>query len=307
MLIRHLSYFVALARERHFARAAEVCNVAQPTLSAAIRKLEEDLQARLVVRGHRYIGLTPEGERLLAWGRQILTDYNSLREDLSQLRQGLAGTLRLGVIPAAMPCVSFLTARFCRDHPAADVEIRSMTSRAIQVGLDAFEIDGGVTYLENEPLEHVRRTPLYLERYVFVARRDHPFAGRRSVTWSEAAGERLCLLGEDMQNRRILNNVATSIGITLAPLVVSNSFLAIFSHLRHGEWSSIMPHTFTYALGGASDLLAIELVEPVHTQAIGLVLSNRDPPTPMANALLASARECERDQDFKDFTPPHAD
>src|ERR1700729_2871285 len=73
MLIRHLFYFVTLARERHFARAAEASNVAQPTLSAAIRKLEEDLEARLVIRNHQFVGLTPEGERVLAWGRQMAT------------------------------------------------------------------------------------------------------------------------------------------------------------------------------------------------------------------------------------------
>jgi len=301
MLVRHLSYFVTLARERHFARAAEACNIAQPTLSAAIRKLEEDLEARLVIRDHHFVGLTPEGERVLAWGRQILTDYNSLREDLSRLRQGIVGTLRLGVIPAAMPSVSFLTARFCKDHPLADVEIHSLNSRAIQRALDAFELDGGLTYLENEPLENVRRVPLYHEHYVFVTRREHPFAARRTVTWSEAAGERLCLLSEDMQNRRILNNILTSIGITIAPPIVSNSFLGIFSHLRHGEFSSIVPHTFSYIFGGMPDLVTIDLVEPAHSQAIGLVLSNREPPSPMASALLASV--LESDLDF-DFNPP---
>jgi DNA-binding transcriptional LysR family regulator len=290
MLVRHLSYFVTLARERHFARAAEACNIAQPTLSAAIHKLEEDLQARLVIRGHRFVGLTPEGERVLAWGRQILTDYSSLREDLSSLRQGLVGVLRLGVIPAAMPLVSFLTARFCEVHPLADVDVRSMTSRAIQKGLDDFEIDGGLTYLENEPLENVQRVPLYEERYVFVTGRGHPFAARRTVTWTEAAAERLCLLSEDMQHRRVLNNVATSIGIALTPHVVSNSFLSIYSHLRHGEWSSIVPHTFFYLMGATPDLVAIDLVEPLHSQQIGLLLSNREPPSPMASALRNSVR-----------------
>src|SRR5262245_43904475 len=69
MLVRHLSYFITLAKERHFARAADACNIAQPTLSAAIRKLEDDLGARLVVRGQRFVGLTAEGEKLLVWGR----------------------------------------------------------------------------------------------------------------------------------------------------------------------------------------------------------------------------------------------
>lgn len=298
MLIRHLSFFVALARERHFARAAAACNVAQPTLSAAIRKLEEELDVRLVVRDHRYVGLTEEGEKLLAWGRQILTDYNSLRDDLSGLRRGLMGTLRLGVIPATMPAVSFVTARFCAAHPAATVEIRSMTSRAIQHALDAFELDGGMTYLENEPLEKVRKIPLYRERYVFMARRGHKAAGQPTITWKEAAAERLCLLSEEMQNRRIINKLAASAGIAIAPRAVSNSFLGIFSHLLHGEWASIVPHTFAYVFAGVPDLVAVDLVEPAHSEAIGLVLSDREPLSPMANALLASFRAADLEREF---------
>ena len=79
MFLRHLSYFVTLAREKHFARAAEACHISQPTLSAAIRKLEDDLQVRLVLRGHRFLGLTAEGERVLTWAQQILNDYMACR------------------------------------------------------------------------------------------------------------------------------------------------------------------------------------------------------------------------------------
>ena len=293
MLVRHLSYFVTLARERHFARAAEACNIAQPTLSAAIRKLEEDLDVRLVDRRHRFVGLTPEGEKLLAWGRQILTDYTSLRDDLTGLRRGLTGTLRLGVIPAAMPAVSFVTARVSALHPDATIDIQSMTSRAIQRALDAFEIDGGMTYLDNEPLENVRRVPLYRERYMFVAHRQHRFAARKSVGWKEAAVERLCLLAPDMQNRRIIDKLAASIGVAVRPRIVSNSFLSICSHLRHGDCASIVPHTLFYVFGVLPDLVAIDLVRPVHTQAIGLVLSDRNPPSPMAGALLSSLADAD--------------
>src|SRR3546814_5736968 len=86
-----------------------------------------------------FTGLTPEGEKLLAWSRQILTDYQSLITDLAGARTGLVGELRFGVIPAAMPAVSFITARFCDANPGATVSIRSLTSRAIAEGLDAFE------------------------------------------------------------------------------------------------------------------------------------------------------------------------
>jgi DNA-binding transcriptional LysR family regulator len=298
MLVRHLSYFVMLARERHFAHAAEACNIAQPTLSAAIRKLEEDLGVRLVVRSHRFVGLTPEGEKLLAWGRQILTDYNSLRDDLTGMRRGLTGTLRLGIVPAAMPAVSLLTARFSSAHPSAAIEVQSMTSRAIQVALDTFEIDGGMTYLENEPLENVRRVPLYRERYVFICNRGHAIAACGTITWKQAAAQRLCLLSEDMQNRRIIDKLTASIGVTIRPEVVSNSFLGVCSHVRHGEWASIVPHTFFYVFGGAPDLVAIDLVEPIHSQSIGLVLSDRDPPSPMAGALLGSILDADLEADL---------
>jgi DNA-binding transcriptional LysR family regulator len=298
MLIRHLSYFIALAREQHFARAAQASNITQPTLTAAIKKLEEDLGVRLVVRDRRFVRLTDEGQKLLLWGRQILVDYDSLKDELGGLRRGLTGTLHLGVIPAAMAAVPLLTAKFAAAHPAAHVELRSMTSRAIERGLEAFEIDAGVTYLDNEPLQNVRKVPLYRERYVFVARRGHPSAADATITWKQAASERLCLLSEDMQNRRIINKVAASIGVTIKADVVSNSFLAILSHVRHGEWASIVPHTFARQFFSAGDLVAVDIIEPIHTQTIGLVLSDREPLSPMSGALLGSVADADLEREL---------
>ncbi len=296
MLIRHLSYFVTLAREKHYARAASACNIAQPTLSAAVRKLEEDLQVHLVVRGHRFIGLTPDGEKVLKWGQRILVDYASLQEGLSGSHRGLTGTLRLGVIPAAMTAVPFLTAHFSASHPAVFVDIQSMPSRAIQHGIDAFEIDSALTYLDNEPLENVRQAPLYQERYVFITRRGNRYTGSQTITWAEAVQERLCLLSESMQYRRIIDKIAASAGLQIGANVVTNSFFSVCSHLMQGEWSSIVPHTFPLALGRSSDLVAIPLVEPLATQSIGLVLSSRDPLSPIAGALMEIALKVNFEQ-----------
>lgn len=298
MLVRHLSYFATLARERHFARAAELCNITQPTLSAAIRKLEEDLGVPLVVRSRRFLGLTGEGEKVLAWSRQILKNYTNLRDDLSGMRHGLSGTLHLGVIPAAMPAVAFVTARLVRRHPQARVEIRSMTSRAIQGALDRLEIDGGMTYLDNEPLEHVRRLPLYREHFLFAVRRDHTLVAQAEITWSEAAAQRLCLLSEDMQNRRIIDGLARLAGITVRPEIVSNSFVGICAHLRQGGWASIVPHTLFTVFGAASDLVGLRLVAPVHDQPVGLVVSDRDPPSPMATALLTAVGDTDLEDEI---------
>jgi DNA-binding transcriptional LysR family regulator len=286
MLIRHLKFFVTLAEEQHFGRAAELCSVTQPTLSQAIRKLEEDLNLSLIVRGHRFLSLTAEGEKVLRWGRQILADYESLHDDLrGKKKGGLTGTLRLGVIPAAMPSVSFVTEQFEDRNPLVQIEIRSMSSRAIEKSLETFEIDGGLTYLDNEPLDNVRRFPLYRERYVFACRSDRPLAKAQTVRWAEAVTQPLCLLSDDMQNRRILNGIAAGAGVELRPKVVSNSFLGVASHLRRGLWCAIVPHTFGFVFGRADDLVLLDMVDPVHHQAIGLVLADRLPQSPMVLAL----------------------
>jgi DNA-binding transcriptional LysR family regulator len=94
MVIRHLQYLTALARERHFARAAVMCNVTQPTLSAGIKQLEESLGVLIVERGQRFLGLTAEGERVLASAQRALIDYSGLQQELSEMREGLVGQLR---------------------------------------------------------------------------------------------------------------------------------------------------------------------------------------------------------------------
>jgi DNA-binding transcriptional LysR family regulator len=164
-----------------------------------------------------------------------------------------------------------------------------MTSIAIQKGLDEFELDAGFTYLDNEPLDNVRTKQLYRERYLFVTNINNSHAQRSSITWREAVRERLCLLTEDMQNRRVLNMIVDSMAVAMRPTVVSNSFLGVCSHVSLGSWSSIVPHTFAYIFSGCSDLKLIELVEPAHSQMVGLVTSNRDPLTPLAKAFMASA------------------
>jgi DNA-binding transcriptional LysR family regulator len=290
MFVRQMSYLVALAREKHFARAAEACHATQSTLSAGLKALERELDMRLVVREPRFMGLTAEGERVVDWAHQIIADYDNLRQDLEGFREGLKGTLRLGVIPAAQPMVARLTAPFTRKHPYVSIDVRSMTSADIQRGLDKFELDAGLTYLDNEPLQNVQRQLLYRERYLFVTNKDAPLAKEAAIRWRDASDVNLCLLSEDMQNRRVLNNLAQSIGLELKPSVTTNSFLAICSHVCSGEWSSIVPHTFSFIFSGCEDLALIDLVEPVHTQGIGIVASDRDPLPPLARALMASAK-----------------
>ena len=113
MDIRQLQYLAALAREKHFTRAAQACNVTQPTLSGRIRQLEQELGVPIVARGQRFFGLTPEGDRVLKWAHLILDNWHSLNQELGQIRNtkgDLVGRITLGVIPSALPKVAPITA-----------------------------------------------------------------------------------------------------------------------------------------------------------------------------------------------------
>jgi DNA-binding transcriptional LysR family regulator len=204
MIIRHLQYLSALARERHFARAAAVCNVTQSTLSAGIKQLEEILGVLIVERGQRFIGLSEEGERVLAWAQRVLVDYGGLQQELSEMREGMVGQLRIGAIPVTLPIVPLLTVPFAQRHQRTDIVVTSQISIEIQRRLDVF-------------------------------------GGRPAVGWAEAATLPLCLLTPDMQNRRILDMHFHEAGAEIHASVETNSLLTLWSHLRFGHWSSVVP------------------------------------------------------------------
>lgn len=289
-MIDKLEMFIALANERHFGRAAEVCGVAQPTLSSAIRHLEDQLGVQLVFRGSRFQGLTPEGLRVLDWARRIVGDTRALREEMRAVRSGLSGNLRLGVIPTALPMVADLTAPFTLRHPNVRVTVLSRTSAEILTGIERLELDAGITYLDNEPLGRVTTVPLYPEFYRLLCAPGSALAQRDQVTWAELAEQPLCLLTSDMQNRRIINQHLAEAGVLVAPSVESNSTITLISHVMSGRWASILPKKLADLFIITSSLHAIPIVGPEVEHLVGLIAAHREPHTPTLAALLNAAR-----------------
>lgn len=291
MLVQQLTYLSALARERHFGRAADACHVTQPTLSAGLRRLEEELGVPLVRRGRRYEGLTAEGERILAWAHRLLADVEGLRADVRVMRDGLVGRLRIGAIPTSLPIVSLLTAPLLRAHPDLDLAVQSMTSRQIEEGLRDARLDVGLTYLDNEPLVGVRTRRLYEERYLYLVQRDGPHAGAAEVGWAEVAGERLCLLSPDMQHRRILDAVFRAARARPRPMLETNSITTLYAHVRDGLAAGVMPQTWLHLFGLPEGVRAIPLRDPLVRHAIGVVWPDRDPEPLLARAFVDSVRD----------------
>jgi DNA-binding transcriptional LysR family regulator len=290
-VIDKLEYLLALARERNFSRAAEQCGVTQPAFSAGIKQLEEILGALLVQRTSRFIGFTAEGERVLEWARSIVADSRAMKEELQALRHGLSGHLRIAAIPTALAMTSALTTPYRARHPNVKFTIVSATSIEVLQMIENLEVDAGLTYLDNEPIGRVRTVPLYLEQYRLLTSETSPLGDRDKVTWAEVAAIPLCLLTPDMQNRRIIDDLLQRSGQgPPEPTLESNSMIVLFSHVRTGRWASVMPAKIAETLGLSEHLRSIPIVEPEAVHEIGLVVSDRDPTTPLISALVDEAK-----------------
>src|SRR3954451_15611440 len=184
-LIEKLELLLALAKERHFGRAAEACGVTQPTMSTSLKQLEEILGVMLVQRGSRFQGFTPEGERTLDWARRIVGDARAMRQEINSLKDKLSGEIRIAAIPTVLGMVAQLATPFRARHAEVRFQIVSCTSTAVLGLLDNLEVDAGLTYLENEPLGKVRSIPLYDESYRLVTSHDGMFGDCDQVTWQE--------------------------------------------------------------------------------------------------------------------------
>lgn len=290
MISRKYLYLIALAREKHFGRAAAACHVSPSTLSAAIRDLETELGVAVVERGKQFAGLTAEGRSVVEYAQRMAASAEGLKQELSSLRDGLTGRLRLGVIPTALTVVAALTASFARRHARVTAEVLSLTTDEILARLRRFELDAGIVYVESAQAAGLSIVPIWRERHVLLTAANGRFAGREAVSWAEAATASLCLLTPDMQNRKTIDAVFAGVGANVTPMLETNSIISILAHVGSGHWSSIVPRSVLEQVGTPPGVIAIELVEPAVDWATGLVTLAREPQAPMVASLVAEAR-----------------
>ena len=289
-MIDKLEFLLALARARNFRRAAEMCGVSQPSLSAGIRNLEETLGLMLVRRSSRFQGFTPEGERVLDWATRIVGDAHALRDEARALRKGFTGELRIASIPTALPYLPRLTTLYRLLHPEVRITILSRSSIEILDMLGTLEADVGVTYLDNETIGRLRSVPLYSESYRLLTTETGPMSQRRHVTWAEASTLSLCLLTPDMQNRRIIDRLLTPVGTAPRPCMMeSDSVISLITHVAEGEWVTIVSDAIARSIATMPRLRAIPIIKPDAAFTVGLVTLDRQPNAPTVAALLVAA------------------
>jgi LysR family hydrogen peroxide-inducible transcriptional activator len=195
MTLTELKYIVAVARERHFGRAAEACFVSQPTLSVAIKKLEDELGVVLFERGSTEVSLTPSGERIVVQAQRVLDEAARVKELAKQGKDPLNGALRLGVIYTIGPyLLPGLVRQLLKDAPQMPLLLNeNFTVRLLEL-LKNGEIDVAILALPL-PDSGVVIQPVYDEEFVVAVPRSHPWAKRRAVAADDLKKETMLLLG----------------------------------------------------------------------------------------------------------------
>jgi DNA-binding transcriptional LysR family regulator len=286
-MISKLEFLIAVAQEKHFGRAAAACGVTQPTLSIGLKQLEAELGVTLVRRGHRFLGFTSEGERVLEGARRLLSDIRAMQADVEMLKQGMTGHLRIAAIPTALPMVAALTDSFHARHPDVRYTVLSRTSEEILELLANLEVDIGLTYVDNEPLGNVMAIPLYRERFCLLAAKNSAVDCRKTITWDEVANTPLCLLTRDTQTRRILDRQLNATQAATSIMLESDAIAVLLTHILTGQWAAVLPENLMALFRLTPQLRAIPIVEPDIINTIGLIVGPREPRPPLVSAMIA--------------------
>lgn len=195
MTLTELKYIVAVAREKHFGKAAEACFVSQPTLSVAIKKLEEELELKLFERNASEVAVTPLGEEIVRQAQVVLEQAASIKEIAKRGKDPLAGPLRLGVIYTIGPYLLPDLVRQVIEHtPQMPLMLQENLTAKLLEQLRLGEIDAAIL-AEPFPDTNLAIAPLYDEPFVAVVPVAHPLAQRDSITSEELKQETMLLLG----------------------------------------------------------------------------------------------------------------
>ena len=195
MTLTELKYIVALAREKHFGRAAEACFVSQPTLSVGIKNLEEELQVKLFERSANEVAVTPLGEDIIRQAQSVLEQAANIKEIAKRGKDPLAGPLRLGVIYTIAPYLLPELVRHSIDmSPQMPLMLQENFTVKLLEMLRTGEIDCAIM-AEPFPDTGLATAPLYDEPFMAALPSSHPLAGRDSISATELKAETMLLLG----------------------------------------------------------------------------------------------------------------
>ncbi|MEY4584291.1 MAG: hypothetical protein RJB10_788 [Pseudomonadota bacterium] len=278
-LLASLRYLVALDEHKHFGRAALACHITQPALSNALRALEQEFGTTIINRGRVYVGLTPEGERVLATAQRMMHERELLQQDLRSVASKPVGNIVIGAVPTAVPIAARFAAMLQAKHPGIMPTVLSMTSDEIENGLEKLSLDLGLGYTDRLQAKTLRLRSLaqYTEHYFLVRKSAKSNLGNllkigSKTSWKQAGTLPLCLLTPDMHNRTIVDAAFAEAGVTVQAIIETNSLLTLAVSVVAGEVCSILPGAMLDTVRGYAELEALALEGPWVATPIGFMM-----------------------------------
>ncbi len=196
MTLQQLEYILAVNRFRHFAKAAEYCRVTQPTLSAMIQKLEEELDTQIFDRSQQPVRPTPIGSRIIEQAQNVSVQANRIRSIIEEEKHSLTGSFTLGILPTIAP---YLLPRFfpqlMKKYPQLDIRVIEMKTNDIKKSLQDGKIDAGIV-ASLAGMEEFLQTSLFYEQFFAYISREDALSGNTVIRTSDLTNEQLWLLDE---------------------------------------------------------------------------------------------------------------
>lgn len=245
MDIKQLIYLCNLERERHFGRAAEASFVSQPTLSMRLKNLERELGLSLINRSNNFDGFTPEGERVLTWAREIVSVYQGLKLEVESLKHGVAGTLRIGVVPQCSISLPLVLKGIQERYPQLNYRVSVLSADQLLDALNSYTVDVGIGFFELVTLRelHFQAEPLADNGVEVVFHPEHfpQLVGEAPLSLNELKEIPLCLAEQTRYFRRYLDTHFQEADIHLRVILETTSVFQLAQGVQVGLGCLISP------------------------------------------------------------------
>lgn len=276
MTLQQLEYILAVNQFRHFAKAAEYCRVTQPTLSAMIQKLEEELDTRIFDRSQQPVCPTPVGIHIIEQAQNILVQANRIKNIIGEEKHSLTGTFKLGILPTVAP---YLLPRFfpqlMKKYPDLDIRVVEMKTNDIKKALQTGEIDAGIV-ASLAGMEELQQTPLFYEQFFAYVSREDALFNNEVIRTSDLNGEQLWLLDEGHCFRDQLVRFCQMKSARASQLAYHLGSMETFMRMvESGKGVTFIPELAVLQLGDAQKELVRSFAIPCPTRQV-VLLTNKN-------------------------------
>lgn len=271
LTLRQMRYFEALARERHFGRAAEAVHISQPALSAQILDMEQDLGVRLVERNRNGILLTRQGEDVLAQVRSILEQVDRLESSARNQGKMLHGSVRIGIIPTVAPyLVPKLVPCLRERYPSIEIELKEAVTDRLILDLQDGKLDAVIAALPVDG-DGTETLPLFADRFFMAIARNAEAILMSPLTETQVDVERLLLLEEGHCLREQALSVCGTAGKRSLVNFGATSMTTLLQMVSHDMGMTLIPEMAIPTETARNDIRIVPFAEPAPSREIGLI------------------------------------